>query len=494
MREDGSITKPGGTGLLMAGLIVAGLMGMGTYITIRSQNTPSQEDLSAVLAPASETVDRSGEPAAQAEGQTEADTAAVATQEEAKSPPPITPSISEVRLEDDGLAVIGGRAEPGATVSVLIDGTEVATTQADARGFFAAVAFVGRDEGARILTLQAEAAGVTIASTEDVILAPVARQLAQVDPTAEELKTTDETDAGSVGPADGVEEEKRKDDRLARIVPDETGGNDPDPENTQVGRQPQGTPPPPVDDVLALSSDVTTPAPRPRALVSEALEDVSSDGPGDLPDDVSPEATNDFAVDVGSQPINPDQAPATSEEPSQQPIAVLKSTQEGVTLLQTDAPPTVSIGIDTIGYSAQGEVELSGRATLGSFEARLYLDNRFVSSLQVDADGTWRGTVPDVDTGIYTLRVDEVNAAGDVTSRVETPFRREAPSVLAQAIAGQDGLVQAVTVQTGDTLWAIARERYGEGLLFVRVFEANSDAIRDPNLIYPGQVFDLPIE
>jgi len=39
---------------------------------------------------------------------------------------------------------------------------------------------------------------------------------------------------------------------------------------------------------------------------------------------------------------------------------------------------------------------------------------------------------------------------------------------------------------------AISREHYGEGILYVRVFEANRDRIRDPDLIYPGQVFALP--
>jgi nucleoid-associated protein YgaU len=83
---------------------------------------------------------------------------------------------------------------------------------------------------------------------------------------------------------------------------------------------------------------------------------------------------------------------------------------------------------------------------------------------------------------------------GRVASRLETPFKREAPATLAAAAQTQDsgGPVRAVTVQTGDTLWAIARERYGEGILYVQVFEANRGAIRDPDLIYPGQVFDLP--
>ncbi|MEO1749535.1 MAG: LysM peptidoglycan-binding domain-containing protein, partial [Pseudomonadota bacterium] len=96
-------------------------------------------------------------------------------------------------------------------------------------------------------------------------------------------------------------------------------------------------------------------------------------------------------------------------------------------------------------------------------------------------------------TGVYTLRIDQVASDGTVTSRVETPFKREDEAVLASA--ARDGLpIQEVTVQPGNTLWGISRERYGEGMLFVRIFEANRDRIRDPDLIYPGQVFNFPEE
>ncbi|MFN4172801.1 MAG: LysM peptidoglycan-binding domain-containing protein [Pseudorhodobacter sp.] len=50
----------------------------------------------------------------------------------------------------------------------------------------------------------------------------------------------------------------------------------------------------------------------------------------------------------------------------------------------------------------------------------------------------------------------------------------------------------SVTVQPGFTLWAIARDQLGEGILYVQVFEANRDRIRNPDLIYPGQVFAIP--
>jgi len=47
-------------------------------------------------------------------------------------------------------------------------------------------------------------------------------------------------------------------------------------------------------------------------------------------------------------------------------------------------------------------------------------------------------------------------------------------------------------VQPGFTLWGIARDSFGDGVLYVQVYEANRDKIRDPDLIYPGQVFTIP--
>ncbi|WP_137702068.1 LysM peptidoglycan-binding domain-containing protein [Marimonas lutisalis] len=188
----------------------------------------------------------------------------------------------------------------------------------------------------------------------------------------------------------------------------------------------------------------------------------------------------------------PSEPKAPTAPVAQSQTVVMMTSQEGVRVVQPPAPreaaPEVmsAVAVDTISYSDEGEVQIAGRGQ-GSRFVRVYLDNTPITTSRIAEDGNWRTDLPDVDTGVYTLRVDEIDEEGAVVSRVETPFKREDQQVVAEA-----GEVTAITVQPGNTLWAIARERYGEGTLYVRLFEANKDRIRNPDLIYPGQVFDIP--
>ncbi len=195
----------------------------------------------------------------------------------------------------------------------------------------------------------------------------------------------------------------------------------------------------------------------------------------------------------------PDAKPETPVSGAEtQTQTVLMADEKGVTVLQApqqnDVAPGVmsAVALDAITYSDDGQVQLSGRAK-GTGSVQVYLNNRPVISSRIAKDGNWRSALPEVDTGVYTLRVDEMDADGNVISRVETPFKREDEDVLARTEAAvRKSKVTAVTVQPGSTLWAISREAYGEGILYVRVYQANADRIRDPDLIYPGQVFTLP--
>lgn len=48
------------------------------------------------------------------------------------------------------------------------------------------------------------------------------------------------------------------------------------------------------------------------------------------------------------------------------------------------------------------------------------------------------------------------------------------------------------TVVKGDTLWNIAKKNLGNGARYTEIYNLNKDKIKNPNLIYPGQVLTLP--
>ena len=173
--------------------------------------------------------------------------------------------------------------------------------------------------------------------------------------------------------------------------------------------------------------------------------------------------------------------------------AILLVDNGGIKLLQpaqnslgSTAEEVDNVVIDTITYDEKGEVAVSGRGSTGEF-VRLYIDDKPIEITTISVGGLWTTPLSGVSAGVYTLRVDEVSTEGLVISRVETPFQRETVSVV---ISG----VSAITVQPGYTLWAIAREKYGSGFQYVRVYNANRDLIKNPDLIYPGQVLTIPGE
>jgi nucleoid-associated protein YgaU len=142
------------------------------------------------------------------------------------------------------------------------------------------------------------------------------------------------------------------------------------------------------------------------------------------------------------------------------------------------------LSLDAIDYDRQGEVAMSGRAAPGS-SLQVYLNDRPFGTAEADARGIWQiSPTVDVPEGLYRLRVDRLEK-GKVVERIELPFAR---SVLAADLPPEGQIL----VQPGNSLWRIARRSYGEGLRYTMIFEANRGQIRDPDLIYPGQVFVLP--
>lgn len=142
-----------------------------------------------------------------------------------------------------------------------------------------------------------------------------------------------------------------------------------------------------------------------------------------------------------------------------------------------------TLALDVVDYDQAGQVVLSGRGRPGA-AVQIYLDNRFLGRAAIGAGGGWK-LVPQskIEPRLYTMRIDEVNDRGKVAERIVIPFSRAKPGPLPPG---------AVVVQLGNNLWQIARRDFGEGVRYTVIYGANKDQIKDPDLIYTGQVFAVP--
>ena len=280
----------------------------------------------------------------------------------------VAPSFDVVRVAPDGHAVIAGRAEPGAQVSLMDRDQVIETVTADPRGEFVIIPDAPLAPGSRELGLVAESEEGAMIESRDVVVLIVPER-ARAEPAA------------LAGPEDST---------LAVLVP-----------RAGVGRARLLQRPEPADIVGLVAA--------------------------------------------------------------------------------------MGLTLDIVNYDTGGGIHFSGRGLPGSRVA-VYINNRWIGTALVRADGTWR-LVPRqaIRPGLYTLRLDQVDAGGIVLSRLETPFSMadfENPAIGA-------GLV---IVQPGNSLWRIARRIYGAGIQYTDIFEANQDQIRNPDLIYPGQIFVVPDE
>jgi|GEM_PF-288267 len=455
------------------------------------------------------------------------------------------PRFDLVRIEDDGSALIAGLAEGTGYVILSVDGVELpgARSNLNGSGQFVIFAFLPPKltpqalrlnlytDGENGLIVSDEIVFVAAApknENQEEVVASVSEDTAEIDPELEALPQTED---------------------VVATVSEDTAEIDP-----QLEALPQ------TEEVVASVSEDT-------AEIDPQLEALPQT------EDVVASVSEDTAeIDPQPEPVMQTEASAGSAT-----TKVLLVDETGVKILQDgeEAGPFITVSIDTISYNLQGDVSIGGRAAGRGF-VRIYLDNRAITTSQISDSGYWTVDLLNVEAGLYTLRVDELNSVGDVMSRSETPFKREEPTELAALMAETDEVVvddaaeaetvaaasdtlksdtagkvqqeseitqtvvdvqaqvknlaasasdiyfeveasgasskgvggepveldaylrapsatfRVKTVQPGSTLWAIAKESYGAGIEYFKVFDANKERIRDPDLIYPGQVFEIP--
>jgi nucleoid-associated protein YgaU len=188
--------------------------------------------------------------------------------------------------------------------------------------------------------------------------------------------------------------------------------------------------------------------------------------------------------------IVPDQKqPAASSGAKDETLVMIAPSSGAPTLVQPPSaagvPKSGDLVMSTLDYDESGHVTVTGKATPGTV-VRGYIDDKMVAEGQTGADGSWRLAPSDsVDVGKHKLRLDRLTKDGKPAARLELPFER----VPVTPAAGDS---RRLVVVRGDNLWNIARAHYGHGMHHTMIYGANKEQIRDPDLIYPGQVLSLP--
>ncbi|WP_226341126.1 LysM peptidoglycan-binding domain-containing protein [Gemmobacter serpentinus] len=363
-------------------------------------------------------------------------TAASAASPEAAAAAQIPPGFDTVRVTPEGQALVAGRARPGAEVQLRIDDAEVARATADGQGTFVALFDLAPSDAPRMLTL-VQLGTPEVPGRDSVALAPTS---APATTAAAEAEAEGNVVAEAVSPA---------------------------------------------------------PAPAPLLVNDQGATVLQSDLPPGMVSIASIAYTPGGGVQLAGQGdgganlrIYLDNAPVAEAlvATSGQWFATLRDVTPGLYTLradQLDASGKVTARFETPFLRETPEAlaaALKPRATPGQpLAASTQLPEAPVS-----------GTLPrPVQAAPSTIgarpAVASLGAPSDVVADPVADVTRAEP---APAETGAAPLT--VTVQPGFTLWRIARENFGDGVMYVKVFEANKAQIRNPDLIYPGQVFTIP--
>ena len=398
-----------------------------------------------------------------------ATTAPAATAPAAQAPAvagPTLPTFDVVRVEANGSIVVAGNAAPNSKVEILNGGTVLGSTESGPDGAFAIVLDNPLKPGDYSITLRATAGGLAVASAQTAVVSipqsPTGQVLAMVEEPGKpsELITVPQPEAKPAAPAAAEQ---------------------------------------PAAPAAQAPAAATAPATAPAASTATT----------------APAATAAPAA-AGQTPAAPAPAVAAAE-------------------------PKIAVEAVEIDGS---KIFVAGTADPGR-KVRAYADDILLGDAKTSPDGHFLiETTRDIPVGNYTIHVDGLADDGlKVVARAAVPFQREpgesvaavapnqtkpaastttetkpaetatataeaakpaaeAPAKVAKATPSTEvpetvapkleHAGGAVIIRRNDTLWRISRRVYGHGVRYSTIYLANQDQIRDPDRIWPGQVFKVP--
>lgn len=461
---------------------------------------------------AKETLSQSAKaPEASSGAQTDTD---VQVADEASDAPedPSGLSFDVVGVEPTGETVVAGRSDSGAIVAMVANGKVVGKSIANEAGEWTIildeplkpgdydVGLQVHDQDGKLLSESEQRLAVSLPEggkdqplvvlntpegPSDVIqkpaAAPTETQVASVPAASENTAASDENANMAAAPEAASNDERADDQQQVADAPAETAD---EPAEQQIAAAPE-------QDAPEATVSGT-------AAVNQGQEQTTGSGAAAAPDVETAPKPAEMAKETETASAQPaTSTPASSEtaklEPSSEAGASDQQSGQGVTVEAVESEPD--------------KVFIAGTGKPGQ-SVRVYVGDEFQGETQVNSSGKWlvQGS-KNISEGDVEVRADLIGEDGNaVDARAAVTFEKEEDQqiVLTRVVAtgtggsagGQEAGVKkslpVVIIRKGDNLWRISRRLYGDGFRYTTIYQANQGQIRNPDLIYPGQVFLTP--
>ncbi len=197
--------------------------------------------------------------------------------------------------------------------------------------------------------------------------------------------------------------------------------------------------------------------------------------------------TDSVAIDNQNAQI---QTPSSEDILTEKVPALLDENKDEIVTKEESKEETASASVTVEAVEIDGNKLFIAGSGQQVKTVRIYIDDEAIGDIQVKDNGRWlfedeRRLTP----GNYKIRVDQLNDEGAiVTARAEVPFIVEEKTQTEIDLAGGGSII----IRRNDNLWTIAQRVYGSGIRYTAIYEQNRNQIQNPDLIFPGQIFNLP--
>jgi len=142
----------------------------------------------------------------------------------------------------------------------------------------------------------------------------------------------------------------------------------------------------------------------------------------------------------------------------------------------------LGLSLDVAEYFDEDGLMLTGRAKPNT-KVKLFFSDNFIKESESNNRGVWKMQLKKFDFADNNLII---------TTEIEGQNIKLKTRIFEKKIDPNFIFEKEVTVKNGNSLWRIARKTLGGGVYYSEIYKNNMKEIENPDLIFPGQVFNIP--